>query len=195
MFDTVQTRVKTTRDSEESKTDERPGVSITPRAVALGFLAIIPGVFWGVYGDVVSQTDLTSTSLMMPPVLILAALLVANQVIGKLKPESKLSQGELLTIYAMLSVSVVLSGMGMLQFLCTTLGAVPYFKTPQNGWEHYLGYVPANVLPKLSAIDGFYKGGEPIPWSAWKMPIILWSGFFLCMLAGSGWTASGLLFQ
>lgn len=178
----AQTRQKAVTDSVRLTNPGGSQKGVTPRAVVLGFLAIVPAVFWGVYGDVVSQTDLTSTSLMMPPVLIITALLVANCFLGRFKPHLKLSQGELLTIYAMLTVSVVLSGMGMLQFLCTTLGAVPHFKTPQNGWESYLGYVPANVLPKLSAIDGFYKGGEPIPWSAWKAPIALWSGFFLCML-------------
>lgn len=178
----VQEKLSAVGGGSPSTISGQSRAGITARAVAIGFLAIIPGVFWGVYGDVVSQTDLTSTSLMMPPVLIITALLVCNYFIGWFRPQSKLSQGELLTIYAMLTVSVVLSGMGMLQFLCTTLGAVPHFMTPQNGWERYLGYVPSNILPKLSAIDGFYKGGEPIPWSAWKMPILLWSGFFLCML-------------
>ncbi len=58
---------------------------ITLRAVIIGFLATIPGVFWGVYGDVVSQTDLTSTSLMMPPILIITFLLIINSIIRRLK--------------------------------------------------------------------------------------------------------------
>ncbi|MDI6829685.1 MAG: hypothetical protein QME62_14495, partial [Armatimonadota bacterium] len=108
---------------------------ITVRAVIVGLVAIIPGVFWGVYGDVVSQTDLTSMSLMMPPVLILMALLLINELLKKIKPTWVLSRTELITIYAMLTVSVILSGMGMLQFLCTTLGAVPHYKS--LGWENY----------------------------------------------------------
>ena len=62
----------------EPEPDGKRESGITARALIIGFLAIIPAVFWGVYGDVVSQTDLTSTSLMMPPILILAALLVVN---------------------------------------------------------------------------------------------------------------------
>jgi hypothetical protein len=169
-----------TTDTTESRSHTRVG--ITTRAVIIGFIVIIPGVFWGVYGDVVSQTDLTSISLMMPPMLILSALLVVNVALRRLKPVWVLAQSELITIYAMLAVSVVLSGMGLLQFLCTTLGAVPYYATPQNGWMSYLNYVPDAVVPKLSSIAGFYKGNTPIPWSAWGMPIVLWSGFFLCML-------------
>jgi hypothetical protein len=155
---------------------------VTVRAVLIGFVAIIPCVFWGVYGDVVSQTDLTSTSLMMPPILALAALLILNGLLRRTKPSWVLTQSELLTVYVMLTVSVVLSGMGMIQFLCTTLGAVPHFATPENTWNDYLSYIPHTILPKLSAIEGFYKGGEAIPWSAWARPIAMWSGFLFAML-------------
>lgn len=155
---------------------------ITLRAVLIGFIAIIPGVFWGVYGDVVSQTDLTSTSLMMPPVLILMALLLVNALVRRFRPSSVLTQSELMTIYVMLTVSVILSGMGMIQFLCTTLGAVPYYKSPENNWGEYLQFAPRHLMPRLSAIQGFYQGGQPVPWDAWLRPVLLWSGFLFVML-------------
>lgn len=155
---------------------------ITVRSIIIGFLATIPGVFWGVYGDVVSQTDLTSTSLMMPPVLILITLLLVNALFRKIRPAWVLSPTELIIIYVMNTMAVILSGMGMLQFLCTTLGAVPHFQPTEPLWETYLDYVPKYIMPKLSAIDGFYKGNQPIPWSAWTWPIMLWSGFLFSML-------------
>lgn len=171
-----------TKSEPEATQGNRSESGITLRAVIVGFVAIIPGVFWGVYGDVVSQTDLTSTSLMMPPILILIALLVVNLLLRRTKPSWVLSQSELITIYIMLTVSVILSGMGMIQFLCTTLGAVPHFATPANNFQSFLSYVPPSILPKLSAIDGFYKGNMPVPWSAWTSPILLWSGFLFSML-------------
>ncbi len=166
----------------ESAAGSRRESGITPRAVIVGFFAIVPGVFWGVYGDVVSQTDLTSTSLMMPPVIILVALLIINAGLRRIKPRLALSRAELITIYAMLTVSVILSGMGMLQFVCTSLGAVPHFATADNHWDGYLNYVPHWIMPKLWAIDGFYKGGQPVPWGAWLRPIAAWSGFLFAML-------------
>jgi len=167
---------------DPTRQDPKPGSGITLRAVIVGFLAIIPGVFWGVYGDVRSQTDLTSTSLMMPPILILTALLIINAGLRRVRPRWALDRAELITIYAMLTVSVILSGMGMLQFVCTSVGAVPHFATPDNQWEGYLNYVPRWIMPKLSAIDGFYKGDQPIPWRAWTWPIVAWSGFLFAML-------------
>jgi len=161
---------------------EKRESGITFRALIVGFFAIIPGVFWGVYGDVVSQTDLTSTSLMMPPIIILAALLIINGGLRRIRPSWVLVRGELITIYAMLTVSVILSGMGMLQFLCTSLGAVPHYATPDNQWQNLFASAPHWIMPKLWAIDGFYKGGQPIPWAAWTTPIIFWSGFLFCML-------------
>ncbi|MCX6375574.1 MAG: hypothetical protein NTU88_06000, partial [Armatimonadetes bacterium] len=160
----------------------RPDRGVTLRAIIIGFIAIIPGVFWGVYGDVVSQTDLTSTSLMMPPILILIALIIINSLFRRTKPDWVLSPTELITIYAMNTMAVILSGMGMLQFLCTSLGAVPHYRPTEPLWADYLDHVPKSILPKLSAIDGFYKGNQPIPWSAWTRPILLWSGFLFTML-------------
>ena len=159
-----------------------PDRGITLRAVIIGFIATIPGVFWGVYGDVISQTDLTSTSLMMPPILILITLLVINIFLRRLKPAWALSATEMITIYVMNAMAVILSGMGMLQFLCTSLGAVPHYSAVQPDWTSYLDYVPKTIMPKLSAIEGFYKGDQPIPWAAWRSPIILWSGFLFMML-------------
>lgn len=155
---------------------------VTARAIVIGFLCIVPAVFWGVYGDVVSQTDLTSTTLMMPPILILSGLVALNALVRRVRPRWVLTQSEMLTVYAMLTVSVVISGMGMLQFLCTSLGAVPHYRTPENGWDRYLGYVPSYIMPRLSAIEGFYKGGQSVPWSAWTGPLIFWSIFVFAML-------------
>lgn len=178
----VELREPQASGEESAGQPERRESGITLRALVIGFVAIIPAVFWGVYGDVVSQTDLTSTSLMMPPIIILTALLIINAGLRRIRPDWVLKRAELITIYAMLTVSVILSGMGMLQFVCTSMGAVPHYATPDNHWQQYLGYVPDWIMPKLWAIDGFYKGGRPVPWDAWKWPILCWSGFLFAML-------------
>lgn len=171
-----------TESLDPVKQGEKRESGITLRAIIIGFVCIVVGVLWGVFGDVVSQTDLTSTSLMMPPIIILTALVAINAGLKRLGPKWALVRAELITIYAMMTVSVILSGMGMLQFVCTSLGAVPHFATPDNQWQSYLGYVPHWIMPKMSAIDGFYKGGKPVPLGAWTWPIVGWSGFLFTML-------------
>ena len=166
----------------ETETAGKP-VGLTIRSIIVGFIIIVPAVFWGVYADVVSQTDLTSTSLMMPPILALLVLVIANASIGKKFPRLKFTQREMITVYIMVSVSVVLSGMGLLQFLSTTIGAVPHFMTPENKWQDFLNYVPKWLLPQPnSVLDGFYKGDSPIPWYAWWRPCLIWSGFFFALV-------------
>lgn len=160
------------------------GRGITARSIAIAFVCIIIGSFWGVYGDIVSQTDLTSTSLMMPPVCLLTALVAINAVIRRKWPTKALTQPELMMIYVMMTVAIVITGMGMAQFLFTTLGAVPHFATPENRWSQFMKYVPGWMLPKnpTAAFKGFYEGNSSIPWSAWITPLVAWGGFLFTML-------------
>ena len=165
------------------------GRGITPRAVIIGLAAIVPATFWNVYGEVVSRTDLTSTSMMMPPVLVLVALLLFNGAARRFRPNWALSQREMLTVYIMMTVSVVLSGMGVLQFLLPTLGATYYYATPENKWAGFLKYAPKWFFPSnpKATFRGFYNGNAPVPWDAWVTPILVWGGFLfallLCMFA------------
>jgi len=135
-----------------------PDRGITLRSIIIGFIATIPGVFWGVYGDVVSQTDLTSTSLMMPPILILITLLVINTLLRRRKPQWVLSPTEMITIYVMNTMAVILSGMGMLQFLCTTLGAVPHYGATQPWIAGYLDLCADDDTPEALGDRGFLQG-------------------------------------
>lgn len=155
----------------------------------IGLLAIIPATFWNVYGEVVSRTDLTSTSLMMPPVLVLVVLLLYNGAARRVRPDWTFSQREMMTIYVMLTVAVVLSGMGVIQFLLPTLGATYNYATPENKWAGFLRYAPKWFFPSnpKATFRGFYNGNAPVPWEAWVTPIAIWGGFLfallLCMFA------------
>lgn len=156
---------------------------VTPRSVIIGFLAIIPAVFWGVYGDVVSGTDMTSPSLMLPSIFILLLLICWNGLIGSRFTRLRLLQSEMIVIYVMMSVAIILSGMGKIQFLISTLGALPHYKNDMAGWDSFLNYVPKWVMPSpFSAIDGLYTGESSIPWYAWWRPLAAWSAFFFTLL-------------
>ncbi len=159
------------------------GRGITLRAILIAIVCIIIGAFWGVYGDVVSQTDLTSTSLMMPPIVLLTALVAGNSLLRRWRPRWALTQSELMVIYVMMTVSIVITGMGQAQFLFTTLGAVPHFATPENKWERFLQHVPKWLLPNPTTVfKGFYEGNSAIPLRAWTIPLMVWGGFLFVLL-------------
>lgn len=150
----------------------------------LGVLGILLSVYWNVYGEVVSQTDLTSTSLMMPPIILLMALLCWNAGIRRVWQRAVLTYSELITVYIMMTVGVVVTGMGWTQFLMTTLGAVPQYKTPENRWDRFQSYVPSWLLPDHpdQTLKGFYEGLHPVPWGAWAKPILVWAAFIMVLL-------------
>ncbi len=158
------------------------GNPIRVRAVLIGLGLSVPAIFWGVYGDVVSQTDLTSTSLMMPPFLCLIGLLIWNALTGRIRPSWALDRAELITIYIMLTVSVVLSGMGMIQFLCTTIAAPYHYRDTVSEIKTVLPHLPSWLLPDENAVKGFYRGKSPIPWSAWLGPCLIWGTFLFAMV-------------
>ncbi len=159
--------------------------AVTLRAVLLGVVGTVVSVYWNIYGEVVSQTDLTSTSLMMPPICLLLVLLISNGTLGRLAPRLRLTQAEMLIAYAMMTVGAVVTGMGGTQFLFTTLGAVPHYANPSNQWEQFMPYIPSYLLPQpdpRGVFEGFYAGQAAIPWRAWLRPLVLWGVFFFVLV-------------
>lgn len=152
------------------------------RAVILGFLLIIPNVFWTVYGEVISQTDLNSTSLMMPPLCTLLVLLIFNAAIRRFKPQKALTPGELIAIYVIVSMATVLAGMGMLQFIVTTLPAGYHTGLVSKEIAAVTKSLPAWAMPDRSVVEAFYKGNSAVPWSAWARPMVIWGGFLMLMV-------------
>lgn len=161
-----------------------PLALISLRAILLGMAGIILSVYWNVYGEVVSQTDLTSTSLMMPPIILLMVLLCWNATGGRLWQRGRLDYGELLAIYIMMTVGVVITGMGWTQFLFTTIGAAPHYATPENRWDRFVTVTPAWLLPDNPEkhLVGFYEGMHAVPWSAWIKPLCVWGAFIMTLL-------------
>src|SRR5438034_6473665 len=88
-----------------------PPRGVTWRAILLG-LALIPfNCYWvGMIEGVWHGLHFTCLSLAMNVVFLLLALVVANVLLHRFRPESALSQGELLTIFSMLALSSILCG-------------------------------------------------------------------------------------
>ena len=102
-------------------------VGITPRAFILGTLLIPLLCYWVEYTEIVAEgTDLAAMSLIIGAVFSLFVLVCLNGFIGKVAPRFRFSQAELMFVYIMQTVSVGICGIGMMQFLVTTLGNAFY---------------------------------------------------------------------
>ena len=121
--------------------------------------------------------------MMMPPIVTLMLLVMGNRLARRFWPRAELSRSELITIYIMMTVSVVISGMGMVQFLLTTLGGVYHGATSSNHFQDFPTHIPRWLLPQPDKVfDGFYKGNSNVPWKAWLIPCAAWGLFIFVLL-------------
>lgn len=127
-------------------------------------------------------------------IAFLLLLLVLNSLWRKLKKRNFLSSGEMLIIYVMLIIAALLSSFGLGEQLLPNLVGVNYFATPENKWRQlFFSHIPRWLVPwdpqggeKQEVARSFYEGlhyGEPIPWSAWLVPLISWSIFALLLFS------------
>lgn len=161
---------------------------VTPRALIIGALLIPVMCLWNEYTEIVAQaTDLAAMSLIIAVVFALFVLIMINLALKRFAPKWAFTQAELMYIYIMQTVSIGISGIGMMQFLATFCGNVFYYGTPENKWkETFLPLIRPWLLPKESVMKAFYTGQSTF-WTqehvmGWMAPILVWSGFIVVLL-------------
>ena len=149
---------------------------VTWRSILLGLVLSIPHGFFSI------QTPTpTTVSLIYTAVLTLVFLVFLNLLIKIWLPKVALTQGELLTIYTMLSLSVAISGHDMLQVLAPILGHPFWFATPENEWSSlFFRHLPRwLVVEDLQVLKGLYHGESTLYFTshlkAWLTPVFFWS--------------------
>lgn len=163
-------------------TPSRPNHT-TWRAIALGLLLAIP------YGYFSIQTYTPTTlSLIYPAVLTLIILVALNLVLKRWIPRFTFSQGELLTIYTMLSLAVGIAGTDFVQILAPVLGHAFWAATPENEWQSlFFQYLPRwLVVDDVRVLEGVYEGNSSLyDWEyirAWLTPVFWWSIFLFALM-------------
>lgn len=176
------------QNPEFDKESQNRGAGITPRALILGVLLIPIMCFWNEYTEIVAQaTDLAAMSLIIAVVFALFVLLLINRGLKQWLPRYAFTQAELMYIYVMQTVSIGISGIGMMQFLNTFLGNIFYYSTPANQWKtKILPHVKPWLLPDPSVIKEYYAGQSTF-WRmdhilGWLSPILVWSAYIIVML-------------
>ena len=162
---------------------------ITLRAFLIGTLLIPLNCYWVEYTEIVAQgTDLAAMSLIIGAVFSLFVLICVNGLIRKVAPRFVFSQAELMFIYIMQTVSIGVCGIGMMQFLITSLGNAFYYADGSNGWKDlFHRAIPRHLTPDPAILTKFYRGNDYLRveyLAGWASPIFWWTAF-ICVLLGS----------
>lgn len=119
-----------------------------------------------------------------PLVILLVLMSVGNRALRALSPRLMLNRQELLLIYAMTLATAALASAGYAAWVTTVPTSPFYYANPENRWqETFFKFIPSWFHPDEAVIDSFYErlhAGEPIPWTAWRLPLLVWTCFTFC---------------
>ncbi len=154
---------------------------MTPRAVAVALVSV--AVLCGItpYNDFKLGSTYIAGNFFPIGALSVVLLLVlgVNSMLWKRRPGSMLSPGELLTVWAMITVASGIPSSGLMRYLIPHLVAPAYYAKPENRWQDViLDNAPARLMvTDPQAAKWFFDGLPrylPIPWRAWLEPLALW---------------------
>ena len=140
------------------------GSGVTWRAILIAIFLIPPNVFWVIEVECVWHSGHPTTiSLFWNVVLNIFFLILINLFLKRVAPRSALTQGEMITIYAMLSIASGLAGHDTLALTIPALPHAFWFATIENDWaDMFHSYIPQHlVVADREIIRGFYEGNTP----------------------------------
>jgi|YelNatPaOPRAMG01_1025707.scaffolds.fasta_scaffold02328_13 hypothetical protein len=178
--------MKNAVDSGDTSLAQKSGQKIlTFRSLLLGLILTAVTDFWIHWAELVlgqkGHTALANTSIPVGAFNVLFLLVIINILLTKFLKPYAFSQGELLVIYVMMTVSTVISSSGGIHFIVPTITAAFFYGRQGNGWDtQFFKYIPNWIAVKSqSALDGFYEGNSHVPWHIWAKPMIAWVGFLV----------------
>lgn len=167
---------------------ERSSSTVTLRACLIGFALIPINVYLVVQMESVWGIQYPTTmTLLFNVIFCLLLLIFFNLLLKKLLPNRTLTQGELLTIYVILSMATVVSGHDTTQTLICHLGHPFWFASPENEWkELFFRYIPRwLVVDDKKILEGYYKGESTLfgieHIKGWLSPVLWWTAFTIMM--------------
>ena len=178
-----------TPQSTDSLSPSRPKTGVTFRAILLGIFLIPPNTYFIMANHLRFWSTLPTTmSLIYNVVVTLAVLTSFNLLLKKLLPRFALRQGELLTIYVILSLSSAIAGHDMMQTVVPVIPNGFWFATPENEWQQLFWRHLPNwlTLSELSVLQDFYDGDTTFYTkkyiTAWWQPILWWTALLSVLI-------------
>ena len=186
----IQSMTNTSKHSsthQETPQPAHPGVTF--RAILIGIVLIPPNTYFIMANHLRYWSTLPTTmSLIYNVVVTLVVVTCLNFLLKLLLPRFALRQGELLTIYVILSISSAIAGHDMMQTVVPVIPNGFWFATPENEWQQLFWRHLPNwmTLSELSVLQDFYDGDTTFYTqrylSAWWEPILWWTIFLSVLI-------------
>ncbi len=174
--------------SDTTKTSPSRAQRVTFRAILLGALLIPPNCWFVLHGYFFGNSRPTTVSLFFNVVVTLLILGFINRFVARRMPGKELLAGELVTIYAMLSVSSALCGLDQIQTLAPVVAYPHHHATPENDWQHlFLKDMPVWLaVTDVDTLDAYYDSRQSMfatgMWRGWLAPAGAWSAFTFALM-------------
>ncbi|MEN6549865.1 MAG: DUF6785 family protein [Armatimonadia bacterium] len=173
---------------QPAPTSKPEGLSLLTFLLSLVLLAL--SLFWMLQAGMISQGVQLGESVPVIPALgALLLLTVVGLALRRFSSTLRLSQGQVLYVYAFLCIGVTMNSVGVARLLFPNITAVYYFQTPENDFAELQRYIPSWLAPQdARAIQDMYEGADDgrIPWRPWLVPLTSWllfmTAFFVSML-------------
>jgi len=144
--------------------------------------------FWVRQAEIVYlATQVTESVPAIPAVAALILLILLKPLLARLGRAWRLSRVEILSVYCFVAIGISISGVGVVRFWLALLGYPFYYARPENRLATLQQYLPGWLVPKEPGVMFQLYEGSPsghVPWGAWAVPLLVWSGFFLTMWVG-----------
>jgi len=161
---------------------------VTWRAVLIGALLLPPNAAFILHGYIWGQSRPATVSLFFNVIATLLVLVVLNALVRRIRPRWAMRQGELLTIYAMLSVGSAVCGLDQIQTMVPVIAHPFWHATAENDWQNlFLQDMPEWLtVTDPDGLWAYYDSHAPLfatpYWRPWVRPALLWSGFSFTLI-------------
>ena len=168
------------------------GANISFRALIITLVLIPLNYYWMIIGEM----ELGGGSYMLPSFVVpfynvifcLFITVGINHILRRMFKISALNQGELLTIYILLSAACSLSSINMMGTLIPSMSHAFWFATPENEWNDlFMRYIPGWLtVSENNVLEGYYNGGSSLykleNIKAWIIPALTWCAFLIVLI-------------
>lgn len=169
---------------------QRRPSEVSFRAIGLGLILIPINCYWLVISRQPYQYQAIPTiiSPFFNVIFILFVIIILNRLWVRFAPNYALTQGELITLYIMLSVTSAIQSFQMMQTLIPIMEHPFTYATPENDWKTlFVHYIPSWLSVSDERVLRDYYAGESTLYitkyiQKWLVPSLWWSAFVVVLV-------------